>query len=572
MVDGAPDIRSYLRIRSAHSPQWLDGGRRLAFIADTIGLPQAWVMPAAGGWPDLLTREGERVMAIVAPPDGSALAFSRDVGGDERARLYLAEPDRPLVVVDAIHTLGCFSRDGARLAFTHTARNGVDFDLAVVDIATGVVQELALLEGWNVVCDWSESGILVGRAHSNVDHELLLVDASSGATVSLTPHVAPEQALPAAFDGDGSVLFASDRDAEFTRLVRLDLEGGRSSLTADDADVEGIAVSCTGRVAVLRNVGGCSELTLDGTATAGLPVGVYGGLAFAADGRRLALHVSPPDAPTDVWVIDGVASRVTRADGGGVAPSSLRRPTDEAFEASDGVRIPYLLYGPSDAPTVCYVHGGPEAQSRPALNPVVQYLAARGITVAVPNVRGSTGYGKTFASLDDVERRPDAVRDLAELARLLGADRGVPVAVMGGSYGGYMTLAAISEYPDLWRAAVDVVGIANLVTFLERTGAYRRALREAEYGTLEHDRELLTRLSPIHRVDRIVVPLLVIHGANDPRVPVSEAEQIVDALRARGREVIYLRYEDEGHGLVRLANRIDGYTQVASFLERHLGV
>jgi dipeptidyl aminopeptidase/acylaminoacyl peptidase len=162
------------------------------------------------------------------------------------------------------------------------------------------------------------------------------------------------------------------------------------------------------------------------------------------------------------------------------------------------------------------------------------------------------------------------VRDLAELAIDLGARRGVPVGVMGGSYGGYMTLAAITEYPDLWRSAVDIVGIANFVTFLERTGSYRRKLREAEYGSLEHDRALLERLSPIHRVDRITAPLMVIHGANDPRVPVGEAEQIVTALQQRGREVVYLRYEDEGHGLVRLANRIDAYPQVAAFLERTL--
>ena len=242
----------------------------------------------------------------------------------------------------------------------------------------------------------------------------------------------------------------------------------------------------------------------------------------------------------------------------------------KSLTASDGQRIPYLLYGPGDAPTVCHVHGGPESQARPALNAVIQYLVARGISVAVPNVRGSTGYGKTFGSLDDVELRPDAVRDLAELAIDLGAERGVPVGVMGGSYGGYMTLAAITEYPALWRAAVDIVGIANFVTFMERTGTYRRALREAEYGSLEHHRELLERLSPIHKVDAIVAPLMVIHGANDPRVPVQEAEQIVAALKERGREVVYLRYEDEGHGLVRLPNRVDAYPQVAAFLERYL--
>jgi len=324
------------------------------------------------------------------------------------------------------------------------------------------------------------------------------------------------------------------------------------------------------RVAYVRNVEGTSRLVLDGGAVAGVPEGVIGGLAFAPDGRRLALHVSPADGPTDVHVIGEGVTRVTRSSLGGVPRDVLRRPELRELTASDGVRVPYFLFGPRDAPTLCHVHGGPEAQARPALNAVVQYLAARGISVAVPNVRGSTGYGKTYCALDDVGKRPDAVRDLAELAIDLGARRGVPVGVMGGSYGGYMTLAAITEYPDLWRAAVDIVGIANFVTFLERTGSYRRKLREAEYGSLEHDRELLEQISPIHRVDRITAPLMVIHGANDPRVPVHEAEQIVAALQDRGREVVYLRYEDEGHGLVRLANRIDAYPQVAAFLERTL--
>jgi dipeptidyl aminopeptidase/acylaminoacyl peptidase len=242
-----------------------------------------------------------------------------------------------------------------------------------------------------------------------------------------------------------------------------------------------------------------------------------------------------------------------------------------SFESFDGRRIPYLLYGEQGRPTVCFVHGGPESQYRGSLNPVVAYLVSRGIAVAAPNVRGSTGYGRDYHHLDDVELRLDSVRDLAVLGSVLGAGSGTPVAVMGGSYGGYMTMAAITEHPDLWSAAVNIVGIVNFVTFLERTGSYRRALREAEYGSLEHDRAFLERISPIHKVDRISCPLMVVHGANDPRVPVSEAEQVVAALRERGREVAYLRYEDEGHGITRLRNRLDCYPQIASFLERHLG-
>jgi dipeptidyl aminopeptidase/acylaminoacyl peptidase len=560
-------IEPYLRIRSAHSPRWLDGGARIAFIGDQTGTPQAYAMSADGGWPDLLTHTSERAASILT--DGATLVFTRDVGGNERGRLWAASPERPLADADTIHSLGAFSPAGGTLAFTHTTRNDVDFDLAIVDVATGDRREVAELAGWNVVLDWGPRGILVARAHSNVDHDLLLVDPASGAQTVLTAHEGAEQWLPACFAEDGAVLAASDRGAEHARLVRLAADGSVTVLTPDDADVEAIAVA-PGRLAYLRNVAGASELTVDG-AVVTLPEGVAGSLAFSPDGTRLAFDLTMPDAPFDVYVLDAQGARpVSRADLGGVARADLLRPSWRSVRSFDGLEVPYLLYGPTDVPSLCWVHGGPESQSRPALNAVIQFLAARGIAVAVPNVRGSTGYGKTYAALDDVALRPHSVADLAALGRALGAERGVPVGVMGGSYGGYMTLAAITEHPSLWSAAVDIVGIANLVTFLERTGAYRRALREAEYGSLEHHRDLLVALSPIHKVDRITTPLLVIHGANDPRVPISEAEQVVEAIRGRGGDVTYLRYEDEGHGLVRLANRIDAYPQVAAFLERHL--
>ena len=263
-------------------------------------------------------------------------------------------------------------------------------------------------------------------------------------------------------------------------------------------------------------------------------------------------------------------ARRTRSAVGGLDRSGFVRPVLEEVESFDGRRIPYLRFGPPGRPALCWVHGGPESQFRPQMAPVIQYLCAQGITVAAPNVRGSTGYGRSYHHLDDVERRLDSVADLAALGRALGAGSGTPVGVMGGSYGGYMTMAAITEHPELWACAVNIVGIVNFVTFLERTGAYRRALREAEYGSLERDRAFLESISPIRKIDRIACPLMVIHGANDPRVPVGEAEQVVAALQARDAPVEYLRYEDEGHGITRLPNRLDCYPRVAAFLQRHL--
>jgi dipeptidyl aminopeptidase/acylaminoacyl peptidase len=220
------------------------------------------------------------------------------------------------------------------------------------------------------------------------------------------------------------------------------------------------------------------------------------------------------------------------------------------------------------------VHGGPEGQSLPVLNPVIQYFAAHGYGVLAPNVRGSSGYGYEYQSLDDVRLRMDSVADLQYAAFWLKesgiADPG-RIAVMGGSYGGFMVLAAVTTYPDLWAAGVDIVGIANFVTFLENTGPWRRKIRESEYGSLENDREFLEHISPIRSVERIRAPMCIIHGANDPRVPVGEAEQIVTALRTHHIPVEYLRFDDEGHGLVKRANRLIAYPAIACFLEEHLG-
>ena len=289
----------------------------------------------------------------------------------------------------------------------------------------------------------------------------------------------------------------------------------------------------------------------------GLPGGVVSALAFAPGGA-LTITAGPPEDSTDVWTAAPEVVRRTRSAVGGLDRAGFVRPELDEVESFDGRRIPYLRFGPAGRPALCWVHGGPESQFRPQMAPVIQYLCAQGITVAAPNVRGSTGYGRTYHHLDDVELRLDSVSDLAALARALGAGAGTPVGVMGGSYGGYMTMAAITEHPELWSCAVNIVGIVNFVTFLERTGAYRRALREAEYGSLAHDRDFLESISPIRKIDRIACPLMVIHGANDPRVPVSEAEQVVAApARARrARRVPPLRGRGPRHHAPRQPPRL----------------
>ncbi len=419
-----------------------------------------------------------------------------------------------------------------------------------------------------------------------------------GQVRALTPETDERPALhmAAQWSADRRGLYLlSNRGRQFLALAWLDLASGEMTYLRDEAwDADGLALSRDGRrLALTTNEGGYSRLELfdvsDGweqrraLPTPDLPRGVVFGLEWSPDGTKLAFTLDRADDAPDVWVwetTEGTLWRATHSARGGIPLESFVAPAPVHYPTFDGRQIPALLFTPRDVaprglPVVVYVHGGPESQYRPNFNPVVQYLVNQGYAVLAPNVRGSTGYGYEYQSLDDIRLRMDLVDDLRHAALWL-AEQGIAdprrIAVMGGSYGGFMVLAAITTYPDVWAAAVDIVGIANFVTFLEHTGPWRRKLREVEYGSLEHDREFLEAISPIYHVDRIIAPLFVVHGANDPRVPVGEAEQMVAALRARGVPVEYLRFEDEGHGLQKRANRLIAYPQIARFLDRYVKV
>ncbi len=600
VLEARRSLARFLHVRSAAGPTFTHDGQEVAYLTNVTGVSQVWTVPSAGGRPEQRSFHAERVMEVRGDPVNDRLVFVMDLGGDEHGQLHLLCEGGAVEVAltespEVIHLLGCFSDDGSHLAYAANDCDPAAFDVFVRPVGPrgeGTPRRLLRSSGMTYPVCFSPDGrsLLVEEARSSFDQDLHLVDLETGERRLLTPRKTGEAVrhTGAVFTRDGKHLYLrSDRGDDFVRLLRLRLDDGAFQVVDEGgADVELLAGSHHGEGLIyVRNVAGISEVhhldpeTGADTVIEDLPAGVVTGVALSVEGRRAALAVSADDRPSDLHLValpDGAPRQLTFSSLAGIPQDALVPGTPERFPTFDDRQIPGFLYRPegeAKPPCVVYVHGGPEGQFRPEFNPVVQYLVNRGYAVFAPNVRGSVGYGKGFAALDDVRLRLDSVKDLEACGRWLAARDdvdGARLAVMGGSYGGFMVLSTLVEAPDLWAAGVDFVGIANLVTFLEHTGPWRRKLREAEYGSLKDDRDFLTQVSPIHRADRIAAPLMVIHGARDPRVPVSEAEQIVAALKAKGQPVTYLRFEDEGHGIVRLANKLAAWPAVADFLDTHL--
>jgi len=596
-------MEQLLNVHRASMPSPSSDGSVVAFLSDIPGLPQPYrvetrALPAAESTYQRILEVNERIHFVRFAPHGQAMFFGRDHGGDENVQLLRATPlGAPIVDLTAqpaVRTMfGTFSDDGRWIGYATNERSRGDFDVYVRGTVVGEPRRVLEASGHFEAWDFSGDGrwLIASEEHSGFNNELHLVDVAAGTRTHLTPHQGDARYINARFSRDGRTLWVlSDVGRDYLNVATMSLQPGVPTFVLDEShDVDAMEFSRRANVlAIAVNVDGWHQLRLyDASDPAhlraltpvDLPPVVVSSMEFSEDGRWLVLGAGRASLPDEVFRVNvqtGHAERVTRSDHAGIEESSLVDPTVERVRSFDGLEIPVLLYRPRGmrtgerAPVVVWVHGGPEGQATPSFSPVIQFLVGHGYVVAAPNVRGSTGYGKRYAHLDDVALREDSVHDLAEVNRWLRtrpdvfADR---IAVMGGSYGGYMTLAAITLYPDLWAAACDIVGIANFRTFLERTAAYRRALREAEYGTLARDGAVLDRVSPIHRVDRITAPLMVIHGANDPRVPIGEAEQIVAALRARSRRVEYIRFENEGHGIARRENKIRAYGDLIRFFD-----
>ncbi len=576
------EIRSMLQVRSAGVSDISPDGRTLLINTRFGEVGQVHRVGMPMGARQQLTFGREPATGAHFVPGTGDVVFSRDLGGNEQYQIWrLPEAGgAPTLLTDGTSRIetSIFSEDGERMCFNSNARNGRDLDLYVSDGKTAASAVLSLeREGSWAPHAFSPDGTTVLLSHdvSALDSSLWLWTPEGDVLRRLTPAdpVASWSAGPFSPDGK-TILVVGNPGREFATLYRIDLGTGATEALAEDTpwDVEGIAVSPDGRtVLYTTNEGGWSvvhglDLKNGRTKTYdALPKGLVGGIGYAKDADVVAISMSGPTTNGDAWTLDpkkGTVTRWTASEAGGLVLSALVSPNVISYPSFDGREIPALYYRPKGDgpfPTVIQFHGGPEGQSRPSLSVTVQALVARGIAVLQPNVRGSTGYGRTYLAMDDGFGREGSVKDAGALLDWvakqpeLDANR---VGVTGGSYGGFMSLASLVAYGDRIKAGVDIVGIANFVTFLENTSPYRQDLRRVEYGD-ERDpamREFLTRVSPINGVANLKSALFVAHGANDPRVPLSEAEQIAAAVRARGLPVWTFTARNEGHGFRRQAN------------------
>ncbi|MEI7705643.1 MAG: alpha/beta fold hydrolase [Deltaproteobacteria bacterium] len=590
-----------LEARSARLLDVTAGGESVLITTRFGQTAQLHVVDRAMGARTQVTFGKEPVTSGAFQPGNPAIVyFRRDVGGSENWQIHRL--DRRTGEVQLLtdgksrHDGLILSPDGRLLAYDGTGRNGKDTDVYVAETARPrEARRLFESEGTWHPLDFSRDGgrMLVRRFRSIADSDLFLVDVATGTRTALTPSIGPASLHAARFSADGkSVYLVTDRYGDFDELYQLDLANPGASprpLTRTIRwDVEGLAVARDGsRIALTVNADGASKLYFleprNGKVTpAELPPGVAGGLQFpAARPTMLFFGLAQPRAPGDVWqVVPGKPEPVrwTWSEMGGIDPLTLAEPTLVRYPAKDGLSIPAWLYVPKGQgkfPIVVAWHGGPEAQERPTFQPIAQLLVQGGVAVLVPNVRGSAGYGKAYLAMDDGVKREQALGDIGATLDWIATRPDLDasrVGVYGGSYGGYMVLATAAFYPSRIRSAVDVVGISSIPTFLQSTAPYRRDLRRAEYGD-ERDpavRAVQERISPLHKVGSITAALYVIQGKNDPRVPQSEAEQIVAAVQGKGKEAWYLLALDEGHGFQKKENRDYLIVTTVAFLERTL--
>ncbi|MFN3212094.1 MAG: S9 family peptidase [Henriciella sp.] len=601
VMEGIPEIpagvkerlRQYQNVRGHGFQDWTQDG---ILISTRFGeVSQIHTVSQPLGARRQLTFYNEPIGGANASPNGTQFVFSKDTGGDEfyQGYLYDMAASQTMAFTEPGTRNGSFTwtDDGTKGAWYRATDGDPDYDIMIGNPADPASRKV-LFEGEGAVfaVDWSPSGdkLLIQRYISITKSQLFVIDAATGDATEINPDddVAYNGAL---LLSDGTLLSSTDKDSDFKNLVRINPETGEETNYTSEInwDVAGYDISPDETtVAFTLNEGGLGTIKLldltTGTVSDGpaLPVGLVGGVTFHPDGEQIGFTFSAATSPADAWsanIKTGALTRWTQAEVGGMDTSGFATPEIFTYPNADDMQIPAFVYRPEGDgphPVIISIHGGPEGQARPSFSSTYQYWVNElGAAVVVPNVRGSSGYGKTYVSLDNGLNRKKSVEDIGALLDWidtqpdLDTDR---IVVFGGSYGGYMVLASMIDYADRLAGGINIVGISDFKTFLTNTKGYRRDLRRAEYGD-ERDPEIAAffdEISPLRNADQITKPLFIIQGLNDPRVPASEAEQILAAVRANEGTAWYLLAKDEGHGFRKKSNRDFQREAETMFLEK----
>ncbi|WP_342539006.1 S9 family peptidase [Sporosarcina sp. FSL K6-1540] len=584
----------YLNIVNGYGPAVIPGKNKFTFLSKKTGMPQAYIWNGNDDTVQAFGDFADRIMSAFHSPSGSRTIMGMDFKGNEKQQFYLVDEEgnyEELVLSpNHFHNFGGWSSDESKVMYSSNRRNSGCFDIFALDLVTRKEEMIFEYDGNCMPICWvneSHKDIVISIQETNIDSSFYILNIDTKELTKIGPDsgFARYQSLVLSKDGKTGYIL-SDFEMDHLAVYRffIDQPGKLEKLLHEPLwDIEEISLSSNMETLLVNvNAGGTSIiknynlLTNDVNQVEGVPRGVIDSFSWM-DNNRFIFALKSATMPGDIWAYDVQEKKAERLTYFGVSEEIEHlwiQPEVCKFNSFDGLEVPYFYYSKEQKPkaTVIYVHGGPESQIRADFNPVIQYLISKGFAVVAPNVRGSMGYGRKYVQLDDGRKRMDAVADLASLVEDLVQSKSIDrhkIGIMGRSYGGFMVLAALTHYPQLWAAGVDIVGISHFKTFLENTGPWRRKLRECEYGTLGVDDEFFEEIAPLNHLAQIQAPLLVFHGQNDTRVPVSEAEQLTKEMREMEKDVELIIFEDEGHQTEKLANHITMNTKIVEFFNHN---
>jgi dipeptidyl aminopeptidase/acylaminoacyl peptidase len=599
-------IEKLYMTRAVGGTTWSPDGKTIAFVSNMSGRNNLWLVPAEGGWPVQLTISDQRQSAPAWSPDGKWIAYQSDYDGDEQWDIFLVSP-KTGQVVNLTHTREiaemhpAWSPDGRYLAYMVKPKTSSVFEIDIYDMLMREVKHLTTdtaKDKLNEQPIWSKDGKLIVYTQNQAkgtDSNIFMAEVDSGNSTLLTPHSGEQRYSVHSISPNGKkVLITSDAANGYENVGMLEIASKKIEwLTRDKWEISAEDFSPDGRfVTWTANVDGNTaiylhDLNTGKTTTLPLPRGVNvpGGSdsAFPRDGKRLLYYHNGPNSPNDVWVYDittGKSRQITQSLVAGVRAQDMVEPDLVHYPSRDGkftisafVYMPYNLPRNGQHPAIVYVHGGPKAQTVNSFNRIVQYVVNQGYIVIAPNYRGSTGYGKEFEQANLFDMGGGDLQDVlaaADWVKQSGYVDPKKLILMGGSYGGYMTMMGVTKAPEVWAAGVPIVPFVNFFTEIENEDPVLQQSDLATMGDPLKNKALFEDRSPIFFVDKIKAPLLLLAGAHDPRCPKSESQQVVDAIKKRGGVVEYKIYENEGHGFARVENQIDAYKRVADFLQAHV--